>query len=472
MSGRGLLFAGLSLLLILSPLQYGGNRPLSMAAIEIVAALLAAAMAVIVVRDPEGTLPFLAPLRWPLILAGMVILWSLIQTASWTPTAFHHPVWAMAGEALGIPVEGAVAVRPDAAWFKAMLLLSYVVVFLAAFLIGLDTGGAHRLMLLCILCPAIYAAYGLILKALGLLHEPIPPVLNHVQIYRENSGVPGPFANSGHFALYLVMGVTCTTALFVQRAREVDFGGSWKQRLGMGIETVMGFGLPGLAILFMMITAIILGASRAGLFLTIGSFALIGLATWYKLSSKGRPVLAVGAAVLLVPGLLLVLQLSGDQLTNELSRNLTGEDILDVRMVLWTQSVHMISDAPLLGSGLMAFQDLYPLYSEGGPLGFHFKDAHNDYLGTVIALGLPAALCWFAALARIYGLCLYGTLLRSRRLPYVLAPAVVMTLTALHALVDFGLEIPANALLFSVLMGMGCAQAGDNAASRRRQGLA
>ncbi|MGF1455535.1 MAG: O-antigen ligase family protein [Alphaproteobacteria bacterium] len=471
MTGRQFLFAGLCLLLVLSPLQYGGNRPWSMAAIQIAAAMLAAGIAITLVRDPKSYLPYFTPLRSALILAGLVVVWCLVQTVSWTPSGLHHPVWALAGEALTTRIDGAIAVRPDMAWFKAMLNLSYLVVFVAAFMVCLDNTAARRVLLLCILCPAAYGAYGLVLKTFGLVHSPLPPSLDHLNLNTEAFGLPGPFANSGHFAFYLIMGLTCAGALFVQRARRVRFEGRWQMRLGQGIEAVMGHGLPVLAVIFMLISAVVLGASRAGLLMLLGSVVLLGTAFWFKLSRRGRPVLAAGALVLVLPTLLLVLQLSGERVSEELSRTLTGEDFLALRFIVWEQSLRMIGDAPVLGAGLESFADLHPLYSEGGPARLHFHQAHNEYLDTAVALGLPATVLWFAALARIYGICLHGVLMRSRRLHYVLAPAVVMTLAALHGFVDFSLEIPANALLFSVLMGMGCAQAGDNAASRRRQGL-
>jgi len=46
----------------------------------------------------------------PAALFAAVVLWILIQNATWTPDWMHHPIWQMTADALGRPVEGSLSV--------------------------------------------------------------------------------------------------------------------------------------------------------------------------------------------------------------------------------------------------------------------------------------------------------------------------------------------------------------------------
>ena len=68
-------------------------------------------------------------------------------------------------------------------------------------------------------------------------------------------------------------------------------------------------------------------------------------------------------------------------------------------------------------------------------------------------LGWPAAAALYAGLALLVFSCLRGA---SGVYPAVLVSCSV--LVAVHSLVDFSLEMPANAATYALLLGVGCAQ--------------
>ena len=85
----------------------------------------------------------------------------------------------------------------------------------------------------------------------------------------------------------------------------------------------------------------------------------------------------------------------------------------------------------------------------------YFLDkAHSTYLQMVMGLGWPAAAALYAGLGL---LALRSLRARSAVYPAVLASCSV--LVGVHALVDFSLEMPANAATYALLLGVGCAQA-------------
>jgi O-antigen ligase len=122
----------------------------------------------------------------------------------------------------------------------------------------------------------------------------------------------------------------------------------------------------------------------------------------------------------------------------------------------------MIKDFPLFGTGLGTFGYAYPLYKLSVDKPLVYLHAHNDYLELVSETGILG----FASLMAALGLFLYTSLKSLTRLAgeedyfrfFVLLGALTGVFSILvHSLVDFGLQIPSNALYFSFLIGLSAA---------------
>jgi O-antigen ligase len=129
-----------------------------------------------------------------------------------------------------------------------------------------------------------------------------------------------------------------------------------------------------------------------------------------------------------------------------------------------------LADAPVTGTGFGTFPDAFRWHQ--GAVGGFFDYAHNTYLEAAMELGAPVACALLAAVAGAVGLCIQG--LRARR-HHRLYPALAVSAAALlgsHALFDFSVQIPAVAITFAALLGMGCAQSFRQVrrAARPRQG--
>ncbi len=74
-------------------------------------------------------------------------------------------------------------------------------------------------------------------------------------------------------------------------------------------------------------------------------------------------------------------------------------------------------------------------------------------------LGWPAAAALYSGLALLVLRCVQGRSLEGRRAVYPAVLASCSVLVAVHSLVDFSLEMPANAATYALLLGVGCAQA-------------
>jgi O-antigen ligase len=124
----------------------------------------------------------------------------------------------------------------------------------------------------------------------------------------------------------------------------------------------------------------------------------------------------------------------------------------DVRMQIDRDTMRMLSARPLLGWGLGTFADVYPQF-RSFYTNSQVNEAHNDYLQTLTETGI---------MGFVIGMWLIVTALRgalrktsnwSSDVNGILALVALLGISGIlvHSLVDFNLEIPANALLFFAL---------------------
>jgi hypothetical protein len=119
---------------------------------------------------------------------------------------------------------------------------------------------------------------------------------------------------------------------------------------------------------------------------------------------------------------------------------------------------NMALEFPLFGIGLGNFATVFPLFRAltANVWQFGVSDAHNDYLQWIAEVGLPAALLTFGLLGAAG-----RRVLRALRAAQEWAPqgltrwglAAGVLALLFHSLTDFNLHIPANALVFAVLLG-------------------
>jgi O-antigen ligase len=129
------------------------------------------------------------------------------------------------------------------------------------------------------------------------------------------------------------------------------------------------------------------------------------------------------------------------------------------RLAYYRTTWEAISDRPLLGTGYGTYADAFRAYNHPGTGTYFLDKAHNTYLQMIMELGWPAAAALYAGLGLLVFRCLQGRSLQGRSALYPAVLAACSVLVAVHSLVDFSLEMPANAATYALLLGLGCAQA-------------
>ena len=137
------------------------------------------------------------------------------------------------------------------------------------------------------------------------------------------------------------------------------------------------------------------------------------------------------------------------------------------RLAYYRTTWEAIGDRPLLGTGYGTYADAFRAYNHPGTGTYFLDKAHNTYLQMITELGWPAAAALYASLGLLVFGCLRDPRRRVRDPVYPAVLAACSGLVAVHSLVDFSLEMPANAATYALLLGVGCARS-SRASGRRR----
>jgi len=440
------LFVGLMLLVVLCPLPLGSNREWSWSLCALIVGVLAVLWAVFNSRHASKINRRLHP-AIPLLFA-LACGWAIVQLASWTPGGWQHPLWAMAGETLGVDLPGRITLSAEDTWIALMRLLGYGLVFFLAFQFGRDRARAQAVFGWLAIAGLVYAMFGLSVYWSGYHPEWLfgERVLGH--------DVRSSFVNRNHFATWQGLTMLCTMAWFYHRmARPVVQPYSVPQDREAQVEEFILRAWKPLTALLLMVTALVLTHSRGGFVSALAGTAVLMMLLDKRVSSKKALSRVTVIAALAVASI--SFYLTSELLLDRFNRtDITTEE----RLSVYANVNRAIGDNPALGFGYGTFANSFRLYDQNENT-VHYDRAHNTWLENAFELGVPAALALYLALGGLAFTCLRGVRRRHRDWVYPATGVAASVLVGLHATVDFSLQIPAVAILYACIMGVACAQA-------------
>ena len=263
----------------------------------------------------------------------------------------------------------------------------------------------------------------------------------------------GPFINPDHFANYLglLAPLACVgvfaPGMLVSTAHRKAF------RVFCGVTLC----LLGMGILLSLSRSVWLATSLS-----------LGGVVWMLLSPPGKqsPLLLKGAGkvmrlavlggVLFVVLLLFLVGPAGrNQIDVRLEETVSQGGGLEERVWVWKDVVRMIQDFPLVGVGLGGWSEVFPRYQPPPWTPHFYREAHNDYLelgAETGILGVGLLLWFFYQVGRHIFRSWPG--LSGYVFPIVIGTLAGLGVMAFHSGVDFSLQIPANAVLFTILLAV------------------
>lgn len=452
---RWLIFFLLILLLIWSPLPAASVENWSVFILQIVVVVMAASY---IFLEPKPVISsMLASLtkRMRMFILGFFGLLTLqivplpafiIKYLSPAAFAFHQQYNPLFSETKFLTL----SVAPGRTLMFALELATY---FLLGFLIIKTVNQSYQFVTII----TVLIISGLFQSVYGLyeLTRSSPRILFYPKIFSPDA-LTGTFVNRNHLSAYLEMIIPLAIGLLISRLNLFS-GGARTLR-----ERILLWSAQGAAKNFIILTSvvvmgfgIILANSRSGLVVLAFSFIMLtGLYVFYSPrpglnEPRVRNMLRLAFLLIMLLGLY-----KGIDTTVE---RFAMDDLLqENRPVYWTNTLNLFLDFPLFGSGLGSFVEIYPAYEKipGPPM--LLVHAHNDYLEFLAETGLIGSFFLFGGI--FYLVAKSFRIWASRRNPEVkglaLGGLVSLAGMVIHTFTDFNLHIPANAVLFTLVITM------------------
>jgi O-antigen ligase len=432
----GLIFYGLVAVIVLAAVPYGTVEPWSEGLFECAIFFLTLLWIIhgfIAGSWQIGNTSLFRP------LAALVLL-AVLQSVNWWKTSSGgEQVWF------------ALSADPFESWVFAFRLGALV---LAGALVLRFTSSTKRLGILvhAIIAIAVGAA------VFGILRQVMQHDLGFGLSRLQLDWGFGQFLNKNHFAFLIEMALGLVVGVaFMQRGRR---------------DRALVYA----AVLLLLWAAVILSKSRGGL-LTIAVQSIFAVLlfvnsrrlgkehssderSWIRWTrSLGITVVATGALLLIVVGG--VVWLGGDQLATgvETASSEMGPDTSEMhenarRRDIWRATWLMFKAHPIAGAGLGGYWAAVPTYHLASGV-LTPEQAHNDYLELLASAGILGVLLlgWFLVALFVQA---RQSIKDGKGFQRAVALGIIISLVGVgvHSIVDFGLHITINALVFVSLLGM------------------
>jgi hypothetical protein len=466
---HALLTLALCLILLWAPLPLGSNRPfyLSLLALMAGGALMAWAIAA-----SSGMLRVSQRVTslWPAAVAFLLAMGiaavqivDLRQVDGLLGTQFSrdlaHPLWQLAGDALGTPLPAYVSVNPakaDPAFVKSFI---YASVFFLAFVLARQTWSARAMLTTVAAAGALCVGIGFIQSGLGFnLGETLADeVINDPsKVAQEHFRFAATFTNPNHLATFAGIAFLAAAGLAYEAiSKGIVLNRGREIAIRTAILTMTGPALLALFFAGLAASGIVASMSRAGaLSVLVGALVLTGILYFTSRSRSGGPALP-GTLGLAAAAVAIGAVFVSTPLLTRIDRQ-GFEDSPRLEIALATADA--ITAAPLTGNGFGAFIDYYPLYARETERATVNK-AHNDYLEALSDLGVAGGVAMVFVPLYLAFLAGRGIIRRRRGKMFGAVAVAAAALCGVHAVFDFSLQIPAVGVFFYTVLGIGAAQA-------------
>ncbi len=435
----------LAAVLLVAPLPLGSNRDWAWSPLALAIAMIGILQAVALPdRDRPGHVPLGSLLPAGIVFAALVF-WALLQTVSLPFSGLSNPIVEQTYASLKLDPVRRLAFRPDAVITGVMLWLTYGVAFWCAVHVARDSQRARGLLVAFVVIGVAITLYALVAEAALSLKGEFSSLFP-----KASRDFSASFINRNNYATYAGLCALATLALLsphTSSGHQVDLSRGIRlrrllQRSG-GAIALYG------TVLVVLAGGLVLSNSRGGM---LGFVCGLG-AFWILGRQRSFAILAICVGA----GLALFFVAGGAELILRFMA-IAGEDQSGVqRQAIYKLTLEGIMLRPWTGWGLGSFESVYSLLQPPSIMVFYDK-AHDTYLELMLELGIPFGLVLPALVLWIVGRCFAGMRERARNqeLPALAIAATVQV--GVHAIFDFSLQIPAVALTYAVILGIGWAQ--------------
>lgn len=423
------------MVLSLSAVPLGGNRVFAIAAL---AALLFGLFFLELTRSMfTGARP----------LARLRVAWPVLTTLG----LFLGLVWFQAAAPLG---QGSA--DEHSTWQQLLLTLGYVSAFCLVMLQVQPGAALRRFVSVLVFFGLAQAVLSIYLYSAGAEYEFLHFALDH------GSRTYGTFSYHNSLANYLVVCLCLGVGLLASRLRAPDdVSTHWRVRLLSALQMAFSGVIRLRVVLLIMVVALVLTRSRMGNAAFLVALLVVAvpfLVLKGQLRLKGLVLL--GSIVVL--DVFFVGQLVGfDEVARRLGQTAIDsvegatEESIEDRSAAASLAMTMVAERPWLGRGAGTFYTTFPQFASPQTR-LYYDHAHNDYVQLAVEVGLVGLglLATTVACSVVRALQVLRRPLTSSDMGMALGVLMAVLAVLMQAFVDFHFQIPANALLFVVVLAI------------------
>ena len=415
-----LIFFSLCAILFLLPLPLGSYRPWAILAIGI---LICITFLIHLINSAvNNEQPLYPPLySWPLFTTlGIVTLVCVVQIFSVSVDPFQTK--------------------------QILIKTGFMIMF--CWLVFTYCNNAQRIkkLIYAVICAGVFQA--LYASYLNLSPDIISPLFG----YKHTDRAIGTFTYSNFLANFLALCLCLGIGVLVSELKRStsDYKQTLKQTLRAWTEILLSSKIILRISLIIIIVALILTRSRMGnsaFFIALMAVSLLALFVYNK-KPKAFKLLVVSFFIidLIIIGAIFDVEKVKQRISETSISSETRDEVV-------RDSIPLILDKPLLGSGGGTFYTAFPAY-QSEPYSGYYDNAHNDYIQFSAELGIPAT----AALGSLILYCLWLCIATMRKRKTALfrgvafGCAIAIVDMLLHSLVDYSLQAGANSMLFMTIL--------------------
>ena len=340
-----------------------------------------------------------------------------------------------------------LSIEPHASRVSLLKSLAYVTIFFLVLCLVNRRSRVQTLARVLVYAALAQSIYAVLMHATVASGEYLGTVIAH------GANASGTYANRNHLAGFLEMSLAIGIGLLIAGLsdRSAD---TWKKFVRNTIEWILSPKMILRLSLCVLVIALTTTHSRMGntaFFVSLLVAGVIGILL-SKYATRNTVILLVS---LIVIDLAIVGSWFGVEKLAQRIEQTTVQDVQD-REDPAAYSIDLIKDYPVFGAGPGTFYVAFPRYRPEKVVNF-YDYAHNDYAqfaseSGLLGLGLLGLLVTLSL-----GTALLAQWRRRDPLMRGMSFACIMGVTAIliHSSADFNLQIPANAVLFMVVLALG-----------------
>ena len=344
---------------------------------------------------------------------------------------------------------------------SALKTLSYLLLFCLTLLLTNNRRRVRVLAQVIVLSAVFQASYGALMTLSGLEYG----FFFEKEDYR---GVAtGTFVNRNHLAGYLQMGLAVGIGLMISEL-PTRATANWRESLRRFLKTLLGSKARIRLALVIMVIGLVLTHSRMGNAAFLVSLSIVGTYYLIVVSRNTRAGVVFFASILIID-LMVVANFFG---VEEVVQRLEETSLqAESRDEVARNTLRIVGDFPLSGSGAGSFYSTYPRYNSEDVMPGFYEHAHNDYLQFASEFGIPALVLLCLTVAISLRASVTAMVSRRDRLFIGMGFSATMAIISLliHTMVDFNLQIPANAGTFVVILAIAWVSRHTNSVPRSNQ---